>query len=157
MDLDYFDLQIDIHLLGGFFGSRLMKNIREEKGLTYGIYSSLNTFVQDGFFVIGADVNKVNVQFAVKEIRSEVHKLREHPVEEQELRLAKNHFIGSLQADMANLFSVIEKIKNIHLHHLPPGYYQDLFNRVDQVGPEDILRIAAKYFQDDTLFEVAVG
>ncbi len=156
-DPDYFDLQIFNHLLGGFFGSRLMKNIREEKGLTYGIYSSLTAFVRDGFFVIGADVNKVNLEFAIKEIRSELRNLRDHAVGEQELGLVKNHFIGSLQADMANLFSVIEKIKNIHLHHLPPGYYQDLFNRVDQVGPEDILRIAAKYFQDDTLFEVAVG
>jgi predicted Zn-dependent peptidase len=156
-DPDYFDLQIFNHLLGGFFGSRLMKNIREEKGLTYGIHSSLNTFVRDGFFVIGADVNKVNLEFAITEIRRELRNLRDHAVDGQELELAKNHFIGSLQADMANLFSVIEKIKNIQLHHLPQRYYQDLFNRVDRVGPEDILRIAAKYFQDDTLFEVAVG
>jgi predicted Zn-dependent peptidase len=156
-DPDYFDLRIFNHLLGGFFGSRLMKNIREEKGLTYGIHSSLNTFVRDGFFVIGADVNKVNLEFAIREIRSELRNLRDHAVDEQELGLAKNHFIGSLQADMANLFSVIDKIKSIQLHHLPQRYYQDLFDRVDRVGPEDILRIAAKYFQDDSLFEVAVG
>lgn len=156
-DPDYFDLQIFNHLLGGFFGSRLMKNIREEKGLTYGIYSSLNTFVHDGFFVIGADVNKVNLEFAIKEIRSELRGLRDHAVDEQELGLAKNHFIGSLQADMANLFSVIEKIKNIHLHDLPQSYYQDLFDRVDRVGPDDILRMAAKHVNEDTLFEVAVG
>ena len=156
-DPDYFDLQIFNHVLGGFFGSRLMKNIREEKGLTYGIYSSLSTFIQDGFFVIGADVNKVNLEFAIKEIRNEVRNLRDHPIGEQELGLAKNHFIGSLQADMANLFSVIEKIKNIQLHQLPQSYYQDLFNRIDRAGPDDILRIAGKYFQEETLIEVAVG
>jgi len=156
-DPDFFDLQIFNHLLGGFFGSRLMKNIREEKGLTYGIYSSLNTFVKDGFFAIGADVNKVNLGFAIKEIRNELRNLRDRPVSKQELELAKNHFIGSLQADMANLFSVIEKIKNIQLHHLPQSHYQDLFNRIDRLGPEDILRVAGKYFQEETLFEVAVG
>jgi predicted Zn-dependent peptidase len=58
---------------------------------------------------------------------------------------------------MANLFSVIEKLKNIHLHDLPPTYYQDLFNRIDQVNPGDILRVAGKYFDEETLFEVAVG
>ena len=156
-DPDYFDLQIFNHLLGGFFGSRLMKNIREEKGLTYGIYSSLNTFVHDGFFVVGADVNKANLEFAIREIRREVRALRDHPVQEEELELTKNHFIGSLQADMANLFSVIEKIKNIQLHQLPQSYYQDLFDRIDRVGPNDIIRIAGKYFQEDSLVEVAVG
>ena len=87
----------------------------------------------------------------------EVRQLREHPVEEQELELARNHFIGSIQADMANLFSVIEKIKNIQIHQLPSSYYQDLFDRVDRVGPEDILRAAEKHLHEDSLFEVAVG
>ena len=147
-DPDYFDLLIFNHLLGGFFGSRLMKNIREEKGLTYGIYASLNTFARDAAFMIGADVNKSNLELAISEIKSELKKLREIPVGGAELILAKNHFIGSLQADMANLFSVIEKIKNIHLHDLPQSYYQDLFNRIDRVSPEDILRIAGQYVKE---------
>jgi zinc protease len=156
-DPDYYDLQIYNHLLGGFFGSRLMKNIREEKGLTYGISSSLNTLLHDGLFVIGADVNKVNLEFAIKEIRNEVRNLCTVPVGKVELELAKSHFIGSIQADMANLFSVIEKIKNIQLHQLPSTYYEDLFKRVDRIGPEDILRMANKHGREDTLFEVAVG
>ncbi len=154
---DYFDLLIFNHLLGGFFGSRLMKNIREEKGLTYGIYSSLNVFARDAVFMIGADVNKSNLELAISEIKSELKKLRENPVSGEELALAKNHLTGSLQADMANLFSVIEKIKNIHLHNLPQSYYQDLFNRIELVGPEDILLTAEKYVSEETLFEVAVG
>ena len=156
-DPEYFDLLIFNHLLGGFFGSRLMNNIREEKGLTYGIYSSLNTFAKDAVFMIGADVNKSNLELAISEIRIELKKLQENPVTASELALAKNHLTGSLQADMANLFSVIEKIKNIHLHDLPLSYYQDLFNRIDLVSPEEVLRIAGKYVREDTLFEVAVG
>lgn len=156
-DPDYFDLLIYNQLLGGFFGSRLMKNIREEKGLTYGIYSTLNTFMHDGLFTIGADVNKANLALAISEIKNELRNLRSIPVNPEELLLAKNHLLGSLQADMANLFSVIEKIKNIQLHKLPENYYQDLFNRIDQVGPADILRTAGKYFNEETLFDVSVG
>ena len=75
-DPDYFDLLIYNHLLGGFFGSRLMKNIREEKGFTYGIYSSLNSFVRDGMFMVGADVNQSNLGLArSEEHTSELHSL----------------------------------------------------------------------------------
>lgn len=156
-DPDYFDLLIFNHLLGGFFGSRLMKNIREEKGLTYGIHSSVNSFHNGGLLMIGADVNKVNLDLAVREIKSELRKLRVEPVGEEELMLARNHFIGSLQADMASLFSVIEKIKSIHLNDLPADYYQALLQRIDQVSPGDIQRTAEKYFHEDSFFEVAVG
>ncbi len=151
---DYFDLQIFNHILGGFFGSRLMKNIREEKGLTYGIYSSLNTLLHDGLFVIGADVNKENVSMATEEIRKELRRLAVEAVGDQELRQARNHFIGSLQADTANLFSVSEKIKNIHVNGLPRDYYQKLFARVNAVTAEDILRVAQTHVSEESMIEV---
>jgi zinc protease len=156
-DPRYTDLLVYNHLLGGFFGSRLMKNIREEKGLTYGIYSSVSTFVHDGLFIIGADVNKANLELANREIRLEIEKLRTQPVSESELELARNHFLGSLQADMANLFSVMEKSKNIHLFGLPGDYYEQLFNHVGQITPDAIQHVAEKYFGGEQFFEVAYG
>lgn len=156
-DPDYAGFLTLNHLLGGFFGSRLMKNIREEKGLTYGIYSSTQSFANDSLFSIGADVNKSNLEEAIREIKSEVRRLGEEIVSNQELSLAKNHFIGSLQADMANLFSVSDKIKNMELYHLPRSYYQELLSHIDRVTPEDIIRLAGKYMKVDSLFEVAVG
>jgi predicted Zn-dependent peptidase len=107
--------------------------------------------------MIGAEVNKSNLELAITEIRAELRDLRETEVEEGELMLARNHLIGSLQSDMANLFSVIEKIKNIHLNNLPLTYYQDLFHRLDQVSPKDLLRVANQHLSADSLFEVAVG
>jgi zinc protease len=154
---EYPDVLIVTHLLGGFFGSRLMKNIREEKGLTYGISSSLNTFKNDSLFIIGADVNKENVSIVIAEVKKELRKLFTVRVPDQELNLARNHFIGSLQTDMANPFSVEEKIKNINLNELPRNFYQNLLNRIDQITPEEILIAAQKYLDDKTLFEVVVG
>ena len=156
-DPQYFDLQILNHFLGGFFGSRLMKNIREEKGLTYGISSSLNSFQNESMLAIGADVDKVNLKLAIKEIKAELKKLRTNEIGEQELTLAKNHFIGSLQSDMANPFSVAEKIKSINIFGLPKDFYQHLIDRVDQITPSEIIQTAELHFHEDSFFEVTVG
>ncbi len=103
-DRHYPDLLLFNHILGGYFGSRLMKNIREEKGLTYGIYSSINPFAHESFFVIGADVNKENRDLALDEIRKEIKRMRTEAVDASELEIARNHFLGSLQSEVANPF-----------------------------------------------------
>ena len=156
-DPKYFDLQILNHLLGGYFGSRLMKNIREEKGLTYGIHSSISAFQNESLLTIGADVDNHNLALALGEIKSELNKLRTEEVESQELTLAKNHFIGSLQSDMANPFSVAEKIKNIQIFNLNKNFYQHLIDRVDQITPSEIKQAAESHFQEESFFEVTVG
>lgn len=154
---DYFDIQIVNHLLGGFFGSRLMKNIREEKGLTYGIYSSISAFQQESLLTIGADVDRRNLTPAIQEIKSELKKLRSEEVTTQELTLAKNHFIGSLQSDMANPFAVAEKIKNIHLFSLTGDFYQRLIDKVDKITPSRVQEVAELHFHEKVFFEVTVG
>jgi zinc protease len=154
---DYPDILLLNHILGGYFGSRLMKNIREEKGLTYGIHSSLNAFLNDCFFIIGADVNKENQEITIKEIRNELKKLRGEKIDLQELEVAKSHFLGSIQLDMANPFSVIEKIKNVNLNFLNAHYYNQLFNRISKVTNEELIHTAEQYFTDDDLFIVKVG
>ena len=156
-DPTYFDLQILNHVLGGFFGSRLMKNIREEKGLTYGIYSSINAFQNESLLTIGADVDKGNLTLAIQEIKNELKKLRTEEIEPQELTLAKNHFIGSLQSDMANPFSVAEKVKNIQIFNLPKNFYQNLIDRVDQIASSEIKQAAESHFHEDSFFEVTIG
>ncbi len=145
------------HIFGGYFGSRLMKNIREEKGLTYGIYSSINTFNKDSFLTIGADVNRENQDITIQEIKSELKKLATEKISDQELLIAKNHFIGSIQLDMANPFSVVEKIKNISLNNLDPGYYSHLLKEISEVSSSTLVTTAQKYLQDQDLFLVKVG
>lgn len=156
-DEDYPVLLLFNHILGGYFGSRLMKNIREEKGLTYGIYSSINPFVHDSFFVIGADVNKQNLNLALDEIRKEIKRMRTEAVDPSELEIARNHFLGSLQSEVANPFSVTDKIKNIHLNKLSQNYYPHLFHRINSVKANDLIKVGEQYVHEDSLFVATVG
>ena len=156
-DADFAGLLLLNHLLGGYFGSRLMKNIREEKGLTYGIYSSLNTFAHHGMFSVGAEVNKENTSIALMEIFNEMKKLQEEAVTVAELTVVKNHLAGSLQLELANPFSVVDKLKNIHLNKLPADYYDTLLENLQQSTPTDLQRLAQQYLSEDSMFRVTVG
>ena len=154
---DYADVLLVNHILGGYFGSRLMKNIREEKGLTYGIYSSLNILKHNGYLVVGADVNKENLDLTFDEIRKELNRLRTEKIDREELDTARNHFIGSLQSEITTPFAHADKIKNIVMFDLSDQYYQNLINKIDAVSSTELLRIANDHFSEDSFTEVAVG
>ncbi len=153
---EYFDAVMFNHILGGFFGSRLMKNIREEKGLTYGIYSSMNHLLRDSFWVIGAEVNQQNAGRAIEEIKHEIKVLQDELVSEQELEIARNYFIGSWQSENSTLFSVAEKVKNTHLYGLSDNYYTSLMEHIQKITPLQIQSAAASFGSSD-LIEVRVG
>jgi zinc protease len=154
---DYAAATFVCHILGGYFGSRLMKNIREEKGLTYGIYASLHPLKNDGYFVVGADVNKENVEITFEEIRRELIRLRTEKITTDELVTARNHFIGSLQSEITTPFAHADKLKTIHLFGLPSTYYKDMIYTVQGMNASHVLEISEKYFNESTLFELAVG
>src|SRR5260221_5678524 len=154
---DYFHLLLLNHILGGYFGSRLMKNIREEKGLTYGIYSSLNPFKNDCVFSIGADVNKGNHELTIIEIKKEIETLNLYQININELDVAKSHLLGSIQLEMANPFSTFDKIKSVRLNQLGKEYYRNLFSAIKLANPEELQTIAQKYLNANNLFEVVAG
>ena len=91
-------------ILGGYFGSRLMKNIREEKGLTYGIYSQSVTYMQGSYWVIGADIKKDLVNLAIDEINNEVTLLENKGVDQDELEIVTNYMAGSFLASINTPF-----------------------------------------------------
>ncbi len=153
---DYPALILINHIFGGYFGSRLMKNIREDKGLTYGIHSSISNLKHDAFFLIGADVNRINKDIAITEIKKELDILCNKIVETQELQTAKSHLLGSLQLEIANPFSVIDKIKAIHLNRLNENFYNHLFIEILNVDETAIQKVAIDHLSNN-LIEVAVG
>ncbi len=157
MHSQYVDVLFLNHILGGYFSSRLMKNIREDKGLSYGISSSLHALKNDSYLVIGADVNRENLNLTFEEIRKELKQLRTEKIEEEELNLARNHFIGSLQLEITTSFAHADKIKNIILFNLSSQHYQNMINRVEAITAENLIEIANQYFSEDTFVEVAVG
>lgn len=154
---DYTGILFVSHILGGYFGSRLMKNIREEKGLTYGISASLHGMRHDSYLVIGADVNKENVQLTFDEIAKELRILRTTPVSQDELETTRNHFIGSLQSEITTPFAHAEKIKAIHLYGLKPDHYQNMIRKIDAMKPSEITAISERYFHEDSILRVEVG
>lgn len=154
---DYVPVLFASHILGGYFGSRLMKNIREEKGLTYGISASIHGLKHDSFLVIGADVNKENVNLTFDEIRKELKRLRTEGISDSELETARNHFIGSLQAEITTPFAHAEKIKTIALYNLRPDHYQNMITGIDAVTAESIMAVSQHHLEEGMFFEVAVG
>lgn len=145
------------HILGGYFGSRLMKNIREEKGLTYGISASIHALKHDSYLVIGADVNKENVNLAFEEIRKELKKLRTTNISFSELETTKNHFIGSLQSEITTPFAHADKIKTINLFGLDQAYYKKMITKIEKITPSKIIEISEMFFNENNFYEVAVG
>ena len=145
------------HIFGGYFGSRLMKNIREDKGLSYGISSSVHTMIRGNHMVIGADVNRENLDVTFDEIRKELRRLRTEKIGSSELETARNHFIGSLQLEITTSFAHADKVKNILIFNLTGDYYQKLISRTDSITAEELLNVADTYFSEDSFIEVAVG
>jgi zinc protease len=154
---DYIPLLFVSHILGGYFGSRLMKNIREEKGLTYGISASVHGLKNESYVVIGADVNKENVALTFEEIRRELKKLRTTTISGDELETTRNHFIGSLQAEITTPFAHAEKLKTITLFDLQQDHYQKMITRIENMTPARIAEISEQYLHEDSLFQIAVG
>jgi zinc protease len=154
---DYAGAIFVAHVLGGYFGSRLMKNIREEKGLTYGIHSSIHPLRNAAYLVIGTDINKEHIDTTFDEIRKELKRLRSEPISTEELDLARNHFIGSLQSEITTPFAHADKWKTIQLFDLPADYYRQIIKKINTISKEEILRIGEQYFHEQDFIEVAVG
>lgn len=154
---DYAQLVFLNHILGGYFGSRLMKNIREEKGLTYGIYSSVHAMKHDSYIVIGTDVNKENKDVAFDEIKKEIERLCIERIDEEELETARYHFMGSFQTELSTSFAHAEKLKSILLYDLEKDHYSQMLNKVRDVTSEDLLRICNQYLAPDSFYEISAG
>lgn len=154
---DYAGILLTNHIIGGFFGSRLMKNLREEKGLTYGIHSSVQGIKHDNFFSIGTDINRENVELAIHEIKHELMRLRTDRLSSSELNIARNHFIGSMQTEMNTPFAHADKIKMITLFNLPMKYYQQLIDELFVLDENQIMNFANKHFSENKLYTVVIG
>lgn len=141
---DWPSLQIINHLLGGYFGSRLMKNIREEKGLTYGIHSSIQSKQYSTQINIAAEVNTDKIDLTLEEIQKEMNNLRD--IAPQEIEMVKNHFIGSMQCDINTIYSAGDRIKSLILNNLPMEFYQNMILAIDRLDSYDFARIIPAQF-----------
>ncbi|MFD1552165.1 hypothetical protein DNU06_00290 [Putridiphycobacter roseus] len=154
---DYTHFQMMNTILGGYFGSRLMKNIREEKGYTYGIGSGISTLENATYFFIATEVGKENMQLTIDEIFSEMKILSTTLVSEEELKIVKNYLLGSFLKNADGPIPMMEKFKNIYFAKLPENYYSNYFQKVQAATPADILNVAKKYLKPDSFTIVTAG
>lgn len=154
---DYIKLSITNMILGGYFGSRLMTNIREDKGYTYGIYSSSGSLINSGYFLIQAETGKEFYQKAVDEIFKELKLLRTELVSSEELKRVKNYIIGNFITDFDGAFALSTVFKSILSHNLTYDYYYKFFDTVKNITSQEIQETANKYLQPDDMKIVAAG
>lgn len=152
---DFIDMVIANEVLGGYFGSRLMKNIREEKGLTYGISSQCATFLQASYWVIGADVKKDLVPLAIDEINKEIETLYQNGVDNDEMEVVTNYMAGSFLSSINTPFDIVDKFKLVHYHELSYDYYRDFYERLFTITSENIQEMTSTYFKNN--IEVIAG
>jgi zinc protease len=154
---DYFRFQVLNTVLGGYFGSRLMSNIREDKGYTYGIGSGVNSLVHGGYFYISTEVGCEVARATVDEVHKELKRLREEPVGENELETVRNYMLGNFLRTVDGPFALAEKFRAIWEFGLDYSYFEDYFRAVKTVTPQELRDLANKYFQPDDMMLCVAG
>ena len=153
---DFMKAQVLNNVFGGFFGSRLMSNIREEKGYTYGIHSYLENHIQQSAWVISTEAGKDVCEATVTEVYKEMEELRNKPVDAEELLLVRNYMIGSILGDLDGPFQIINRWKNIILHGLDESFFYNQIETIKTVSAEELQQLANKYLQPDKFYELVV-
>ena len=153
---DFAGTQVLNTLFGGFFGSRLMSNIREDKGFTYGIHSYLQNHIDTSAWMISTDAGKDVCGATIEEVYKEMKILREELVSREELNLVKNYMLGSLLGDIDGPFQIIGRWKTYILNDLTESYFYNTIKTVREMQPEDIQTLANKYLQPDAFYELVV-
>lgn len=155
-DPDFTPAQVLNTVFGGFFGSRLMSNIREEKGYTYGIGSYLMNHLQQNAWMISTEAGKDVCEATITEVYKEMQLLREELVDDEELLLVKNYLLGSILGDLDGPFQIIGRWKNVVLHGLEHDYFQKSIQTIKSITPEQLRELANKYLQPQDFYELVV-
>ena len=154
---DYIPLQVMNALLGGSFGSRITSNIREQKGYTYSPNSQVSSRYRDAYWLEVADVTTQFTGPSIKEIFSEIDRLRTEPPTEQELQGIKNYVSGVFVLRNSTRGGVITQLQFVDLHNLGDNYLETYLQKVVAVTPQQVQQMAQKYIRPNEMTIVVVG
>ena len=154
---DFPSLQVLNTVLGGYFGSRLMANIREDKGYTYGIGSGMSSLKHAGALFIATEVGADVCKAAISEIEKEINILKTELIPEEELTLVRNYMLGSLLGSLENVFSHADKFKNLYFSGLDYEYYDNYTETIRNITSDDLIKLAVKYLDFESFYKVIVG
>ena len=146
------------YLLGGStITGRLGANLREDKGWTYGVRSAFTAAVQSGGWIIETAVEAEVVDEAITEVVTEIRRLIDEPVPEEELRRAKDALILSLPRVFETPGRIVGRFSALEAYGLPEDYWERFPEAVERTSAEDVRRIASTYFSPERLRRVVVG
>ncbi|MGM0612211.1 MAG: M16 family metallopeptidase [Bacteroidota bacterium] len=154
---DFIELKILNTFLGGYFGSRLMKNLREEKGFTYGIGSAIVSTQQTGMWLIATEVGSEYTRQSLDEIYKEIELLKNTAVGDQEINLIKNYLPGKIIRSLEKDFDKLDSFIELSDHGLPADYYSQFLEKIRNIDSDRIKELADKYFSLDHINEVVSG
>jgi len=156
-DDDFIAANVMNSILGGGSNGRLFKNIREDKGYTYGAYASLSTDEEVGRFNASASVRNEVTDSALVEFMYEFARLRTKPVSERELMLARNNLAGSFARSLESPQTIARFAINTYRYDLPEDYYANYLKRLSAVSTYEVMEVAKKYIKPDQAHIVVVG
>ena len=153
---DFIKVQVLNNIFGGYFGSRLMSNIREDKGYTYGIHSYLQNHIHGSAWMISTEAGRDVCEATVKEILIEMEQLRNERVDEEELHLVRNYMIGNILGDIDGPFQTMSRWKNYILNGLSEDYFNNSISTIKKITAEELQQLANKYLQPDDFYKLTV-
>ncbi|MDF1696938.1 MAG: pitrilysin family protein [Saprospiraceae bacterium] len=154
---NFADMFILNTILGGYFGSRLMSTLREDKGYTYNIYSSIDMMIYDGYFNISTEVGNEYLEPTLEGIYHEMEQLKSKKVGEEELDMVRNYLSGNFLNMIDGPFKLAGMSKVIALNNLNFDFYKNLMRRIHTITSDDIYQLAQKYLNKEKMVEIIVG
>lgn len=151
---DFAGLLVLNTVLGGYFGSRLMANIREDKGYTYGIYSAVVPYIRESYQYIATEVDKNVYKDALNEIKLEIKRLQDELIPEEELTVVRNYLIGSFLSSIDGPFALSNRLKGILLFDMDYDYYDNFIDTIKNISAERLREIAKEHMCLDDYHEV---
>ncbi|HAQ64280.1 MAG TPA: hypothetical protein DCR43_00240 [Bacteroidales bacterium] len=154
---DFIPLQIAVNLLGGYFGSRLNQNLREDKGYTYGIGAGIIPMKNSSVFTIGAEIDSSKTDEAIAAVENELVRLANNPPDDEELQQTLTYLAGSFLRSIDGAFALADRIKTASDFNLDYRFYVDYLNALKTITPETITLMAKKYLDPKQMVVVIVG
>ncbi|MBI5755937.1 MAG: insulinase family protein [Nitrospirae bacterium] len=155
---DFYAVSVMNYILGGAgLTSRLSKEIREDKGLAYSVYSSFDVNKYPGAFAVGVQTKNKSARIAIEEILSELKRIREEPVSDDELKDAKAYLTGSFPLKLDTSAKIAGYLIFIEFHNLGLDYFEEYPKKISGVTEDDIIRVAKKYIDPENYVLVAVA
>ncbi len=152
----YPQIALLIKILGGYFGSRLMKKLREEEGLTYGIHAFPIHLKGGSYLQIQADVEKSSVDKSINICLAEMNNIKQYGVEKNELEIVINYMLGEFVNESNTVFDFADLYKSILIQQLPINYYENFYRTIQILRPEDIQNISQELLITDDFVKVKV-